>query len=479
MKGKWTRSGLSPYTTHHIFGISAGTALGIAGSAASAAGSLFGGSAGSDAAGAAAGLQKEYIDLGINELRGALGPSMERLDEAQQWSDEQLAGYLRQGMRETQPYKRAGRYGLNQLSLLMGDAGPAPKAPKAPIYKGYRPGGNAGPGGATGRNGMAQAGGTGRPRDFKPNKADFKDPKDFQAARAQFQQYVKDSREYEKANAAYEARVNDPRRGSLMKPYEDRFEGQIDEVAKRQYNDKYAQEILDTARDKFEAADFEADPGYEFRRSEGNRGIEQSAAARGSLQSGAALKELTRFNQDTASNEFDRAHGRWADQRNTHLAGVSGQQAFDYGAWNQQKGAELDTLVNQRNFDFGSFDNNRNFQVGALTGMVGVGQDAINDRNQLRQYFGGTRSQNAINNAVQQGNWQQNTAAQIAEFLSQSGNAQAAGEVGSANAWGNAFEGGANALGTALGYFGGRGNTAGGRRPNRTAQGDNGFTLSY
>jgi hypothetical protein len=63
------------------------------------------------------------------------------------------------------------------------------------------------------------------------------------------------------------------------------------------------------------------DPGYQFRQSEGQKGVERSAAARGGLFSGRAAKDLTRFNQGIASSEFGNAWNRLAG-----LAGV-GQQA--------------------------------------------------------------------------------------------------------------------------------------------------------
>ena len=43
---------------------------------------------------------------------------------------------------------------------------------------------------------------------------------------------------------------------------------------------------------------FQADPGYAFRLSEGMKGLERSAAARGGLLSGAALKGIQRYGQD-------------------------------------------------------------------------------------------------------------------------------------------------------------------------------------
>lgn len=77
----------------------------------------------------------------------------------------------------------------------------------------------------------------------------------------------------------------------------------------------------------FTMADFARDPGYEFRRGEGQRGVEASAAARGGLMSGGTLKALSRYNQDFASNEFSNSYNRWnadRDRRFNRLAGVAG-----------------------------------------------------------------------------------------------------------------------------------------------------------
>ena len=60
----------------------------------------------------------------------------------------------------------------------------------------------------------------------------------------------------------------------------------------------------------FSADDFEADPGYQFRLSEGNKAIDRAAGARGGRYSGATLKDLQRFSQGLASDEYDRAYNR-------------------------------------------------------------------------------------------------------------------------------------------------------------------------
>ena len=89
---------------------------------------------------------------------------------------------------------------------------------------------------------------------------------------------------------------------------------------------------------------FNADPGYAFRLSEGQKALERSAAARGGLISGAALKAATRFGQDMGSQEYTNAFNRYQTERAARLqplqslAGVGqtaattlGQNAGTYG----------------------------------------------------------------------------------------------------------------------------------------------------
>lgn len=77
----------------------------------------------------------------------------------------------------------------------------------------------------------------------------------------------------------------------------------------------------------FTQADYQADPGYAFRMSEGMKGLERSAAARGGLLSGSTLKGIQRFGQDLASQEYSNAYNRFRDTqslRRNALAGVTG-----------------------------------------------------------------------------------------------------------------------------------------------------------
>jgi hypothetical protein len=67
----------------------------------------------------------------------------------------------------------------------------------------------------------------------------------------------------------------------------------------------------------FGMSDYQADPGYGFRLSEGIKALDRSAASRGNLLSGGALKGITRYGQDMASQEYGNAYARYnQDQGN-------------------------------------------------------------------------------------------------------------------------------------------------------------------
>ena len=78
----------------------------------------------------------------------------------------------------------------------------------------------------------------------------------------------------------------------------------------------------------FTQADYQADPGYQFRLSEGQRAMAHGATpGRGGLVSGTTLKAMQDYAQNSASNEYQNAYNRYRDtqglQRNA-LAGVVG-----------------------------------------------------------------------------------------------------------------------------------------------------------
>lgn len=94
-----------------------------------------------------------------------------------------------------------------------------------------------------------------------------------------------------------------------------------------------------------------ADPGYAFRLAEGQKALERSAAARGGLISGGALKAAERYGQDYASQEYQNAYNRALTEYNaavqreqtgynrlSGLAGIGQQTAQQLGQAGQQYG---------------------------------------------------------------------------------------------------------------------------------------------
>jgi hypothetical protein len=80
---------------------------------------------------------------------------------------------------------------------------------------------------------------------------------------------------------------------------------------------------------------FKADPGYAFRMSEGMKGLERSAAARGGLLSGGTLKGIQRFGQDLASQEYTNAFNRYQTERNARLNPLQSLAGFGQTSTNQ------------------------------------------------------------------------------------------------------------------------------------------------
>ena len=69
----------------------------------------------------------------------------------------------------------------------------------------------------------------------------------------------------------------------------------------------------------FTANQMYADPGYAFRLAEGMKAMERSAAARGGLQSGSALRAAQRYGQEYATGEYQNAFNRYQAERTARL----------------------------------------------------------------------------------------------------------------------------------------------------------------
>jgi hypothetical protein len=91
------------------------------------------------------------------------------------------------------------------------------------------------------------------------------------------------------------------------------------------------------------------DPGYAFRLSEGQKALDRSAAARGGLISGGAMKAAQRYGQEMGSQEFQNAYNRLAGiaQLGPSAAGV--QNSLGTGYANQANQLAMTNAANQGN----------------------------------------------------------------------------------------------------------------------------------
>lgn len=138
---------------------------------------------------------------------------------------------------------------------------------------------------------------------------------------------------------------------------------------------------------RFGMSDYKADPGYGFRLSEGFEGIKRLAASQGNLLSGGVLQALTRYGQDMASNEWDRANKRFnEDQGNRYnrLAGVAGtgQSAVNQiGAQGMSMAQNVGgTMQGMGNARASGYIGQANALQGGLTGAYNnyIGQNMLN-----------------------------------------------------------------------------------------------------
>jgi len=169
---------------------------------------------------------------------------------------------------------------------------------------------------------------------------------------------------------------------------------------------------------RFTAADMEAyDPGYQFRLAEGQKALERSAALRGSVLSGGALKALTKYSQNVASEEFGKAFDRFQTE-------------------NQNRFTRLATMMNTGLSAAGQFASTT-MQGGAL-------------KSGYRMSGAETAANLGMRGAETAGSFKMQGAGMASGAITGAANASAAGTMGSANAWTGAI---GNASNSALSSY--------------------------
>ena len=137
----------------------------------------------------------------------------------------------------------------------------------------------------------------------------------------------------------------------------------------------------------FGMSDFTTDPGYAFRLSEGTKALNASAAARGGMISGAALKAATNYGQQAGSQEYTNAFNRYQTNRNNQIAPL-----MDFERLGQASAAGSAAAANTTGANLGSTYTN----LGS-----NLGQAAVAGGNAAAT--GGYNAANAATNAINQG----------------------------------------------------------------------------
>jgi hypothetical protein len=132
---------------------------------------------------------------------------------------------------------------------------------------------------------------------------------------------------------------------------------------------------------KFGAGDFTADPGYGFRLSEGQKALDRQAAARGGLISGGALRAATRFGQEMGSQEFGNAYNRALTGYNTDVAREN--QLYNRQAALSGIGQTATNLVGQAGQNYATSAGNALGSYGTNVGNLMTSAGAANAAGQV------------------------------------------------------------------------------------------------
>jgi hypothetical protein len=151
---------------------------------------------------------------------------------------------------------------------------------------------------------------------------------------------------------------------------------------------------------------FQADPGYAFRLSEGQKALERSAAARGGLISGGALKAATRYGQDMGSQEYTNAFNRYQAERQARLGPLQSLTGMGQTTANTLGAAGQTNATNIGNYGMAGANATAEGYLGAAnaraSGYMGTA-NAINSG--LSNYLGYQNNQqqnNLLNSYLQQ-----------------------------------------------------------------------------
>ena len=146
----------------------------------------------------------------------------------------------------------------------------------------------------------------------------------------------------------------------------------------------------------FSMQDFQQDPGYAFRLNEGMKGLNATAAARGGLISGNALRAATQYGQDMGSQEYQNAFNRYQTNRSNQLNPLQSLMGSSQTATNQM-GAAGQNYANQAG---GAMMGAGNARASGYVGSANAWNSALSGAAGAVNQYGARQAYNARTNAL-------------------------------------------------------------------------------
>jgi len=154
-----------------------------------------------------------------------------------------------------------------------------------------------------------------------------------------------------------------------------------------------------TFNEQFAPSDITMDPSYQWRLGEGSRNLRAQQAAGGNRWGGQAMKDITNYGQNAASQEYGAAYDRFQKNKSLLYDRLSGIAGIGTGAGNAasaaagQAGSQManlgmtgatnasNALMGGANAQAGSMVGSTNAMVGGITGGLNNGMQWYSMRN--------------------------------------------------------------------------------------------------
>jgi hypothetical protein len=140
----------------------------------------------------------------------------------------------------------------------------------------------------------------------------------------------------------------------------------------------------------FSMADYQADPGYAFRLSEGMKQLGHSAAGRGGAISGQTMKGIQDYAQNSASQEYNNAFQRYQTNRANQLQSLGNLMSLGQAAASNQAGNTGNYGINAGNAYMAAGQANAAGQLGAantINNALGTAASAYQNQTNFNNWL--------------------------------------------------------------------------------------------